>query len=250
MESIMFFLQLLMDAGGVMMMMILLSAVIAFIIIVERLFSFHRAQIDVHEFLHGLFNILKRKNIVEAVTICDETPGPAAHVLRAAILRCDQDEAALRQAVEEASLAEVPRMEKNMKILGTIAHITPLLGLLGTVMGMIGLFQVMEQAGALVDTSQLARHIWRALLTTAAGLSVAVPTYGFYNLLVTKIDSLLLDMDKAASEMIYFLTHNNINAEAIGDRHNETEESRLVTRKRTPTQLRTSPGTGTDNNNP
>jgi len=200
-----------MDAGGAMMLLILLSAVIAFIIIIERLFSFHRAQIDVHAFLHGLFNVLKRRNVLEAVTICDETPGPAAHVLRAAILRCDQDEKTLRQAVEEASLSEVPRMEKNMKVLGTIAHIAPLLGLLGTVIGMIGLFQAMEQAGAMVDTSQLARHIWRAMLTTAAGLSVAVPAYGFYNLLVAKIEGLLLDMDKAANEMIYFLTHNKIN---------------------------------------
>ena len=233
MESVMFFLQLLMDAGGAMMLLILICAVIAFFIIIERLFSFHRAQIDVHEFLHGVFNILKRKNVIEAVTICDETPGPAAHVLRAAILRCDQDEGTIKQAVEEASLAEVPRMEKNMKILGTIAHVAPLLGLLGTVMGMIGLFQEMEQAGALVDTSQLARHIWRALLTTAAGLSVAIPAYGFYNLLVAKIEALLLDMDKAASEMIHFLTHNKIAMEN-GERRGEGSGTKLVTKRRSP----------------
>ena len=221
MESVMHFLQLLMDAGGTIMFLIMICAVIACIIIIERLFSFHRAQIDVHEFIHGLFNVLKRKNIVEAVTICDETPGPAAHVLRAAILRYDQDEKSLRQAVEEASLAEVPRMEKNMKILGTIAQIAPLLGLLGTVVGMIGLFQEMEQAGALVDTSQLARHIWRALLTTAAGMSVAIPVYGFHNLLVARIEALLLDMDKAASEMIYFLTSNKIDSP---DRRHTTKD--------------------------
>ncbi len=240
MESTMFFLQLLMEAGGTMMLLILLCAIIAFIIIIERLFSFHRAHIDVQEFLHGLFNVLKRKNVIEAVTICDETPGPAAHVLRAAILRCDQDDDDLQQAVKEASLAEVPRMEKNMKTLGTIAHIAPLLGLLGTVMGMIGLFQEMEHGGALVDTSQLARHIWRALLTTAAGLTVAVPTYGFYNLLVGKIEALLLDMDKAATEMIHFLKHNNIAGEEQEEARDRFDDDpsrpKLVTKPRSNNQ--------------
>ncbi len=192
------------------MLLIFLCAVIALVIILERLFSFRRAQIDIHDFLRGLFNILKRNNVMEAVTICEEAPGPAAHVIRAAIMRCDQEETSLRQAVEEAGLNEVPRLEKNMKLLGTIAHLAPMLGLLGTVVGMIGLFQEMEAGGALVDTARLAEHIWLALLTTAAGFAVAIPVYGFYNLLVAKEENLLLDMDRASSEIIYFLTRNQV----------------------------------------
>lgn len=201
--------------GGTIILFIMICSVLALFIVIERLLHLHRAQINVPEFLRGLTNVLKRNNVVEAIAICDETPGPVAHVLRAAILRCDQDESSLRHAVEEASLSEVPRLEKNLKVLATIAHIAPLLGLLGTVLGMIGLFQTMEQAGPLVATSDLAKHIWQALLTTAAGLTVAIPAHAFFNLLVGKISGLCLDMDKAASEIIYFLTHTELTLDNV-----------------------------------
>jgi len=209
------FVKYLLEQGGLIMVFIMIASVLAVFIVIERLLHFHRAQINVPEFLHGLMNVLRRNNVTEAVAICDETPGPVAHVLRTAIIRCDADEGALRQAVEEASLNEVPRLEQNLTALATIAHIAPLLGLLGTVLGMIGLFQTMESEGPLVATSQLANHIWRALLTTAAGLTVAIPTHAFYNLLVAKVESILLDMDKAAGEIIYFLTHNQLKLEDV-----------------------------------
>jgi biopolymer transport protein ExbB len=90
-----------------------------------------------------------------------------------------------------------------------------MLGFLGTVLGMIGAFQAMEEAGAFVSTSDLAKHIWKALLTTAGGLSVAIPCYAFYNFLVGRVESLALDMEKAASEMIYFLTHHKLDLNGI-----------------------------------
>jgi len=204
------FFEKLIEWGGWMMWPILACSVIGTLIIFERLWHYHRAQIDVPEFLHGLFNVLRRNNAVEAVAICDETPGPVAHVLRAAVLHCEEDAAGLRKAVEEASLAEVPRLEKRLKPLATIAHITPLLGLLGTVLGMMYAFREIEQAGAFISTNELAKHIWRALVTTAAGLSVAIPAHAFYNFLLGRVEDIILDMEKAASEIIYFLTHNKV----------------------------------------
>jgi len=200
----------LLKNGNPVIWLILLASITAVFIILERLLYYHRAQIDVAEFLHGIFNVLKRNNVVEAVAICDETPGPVAHVLRAAILRCDEDESGLRAAIEEVSLIEVPRLEKRLKGLATIAHLTPLLGLLGTVLGMIGFFQAMQAAGSFVSTSDLAAHIWKALLTTAAGLTVSMPCFAFYNFLLGRVASLVLDMEKAASEIVYFLTHSNV----------------------------------------
>lgn len=204
------------------MLLIIICAIIAMVIILERLYIFRRARIDVQDFLRGLFNILKRNNVMEAVTICEEAYGPASEVIRAAIVRCEQNEASLRQAVEEAGLAEVPRLEKNMKLLGTLAHLAPMLGLLGTLIGMIGMFQEMEAGSALMDTAKLAQHIWQALLTTAAGFAVAIPIYGFYNFLVAKIDTLLLDMDRAGSEIIYFLTNNRL---SLNPEENQEEEA-------------------------
>jgi len=205
----------IMNTGGVVMWLIFLCSLGAAVIILERLLSYHRAQIDVPEFLAGLFNVLRRNNVIEAVSICDDTPGPVAHVMRAMILRADREESALRHALEEASLAEIPRLEKRLKALATIAHIAPMLGLLGTVIGMMGAFHAMQAAGTFVSTTDLAGHIWRALLTTAGGLTVAIPCYAFYNFLVARVEALTLDMEKAATEMIYFLTHHKISLEAI-----------------------------------
>ena len=192
------------------------------VIVAERLLHFHRAQINVSEFMRGVINVLRRKNTVEAISICDETPGPVSHLLRAAILRSSKGERAMYQAVEEAGLAEIPRLEKSLKALATIAHLTPLMGLLGTVIGMITLFQSMEQTGTFVDTKILAAGIWQALLSTAAGLTIAIPSYGFYNYFVGRTTSIITEMEKASSEMINFLkeidlTVNTVESEKNGE---------------------------------
>lgn len=224
------YVQDLMNAGGLVMWLLLGCSLVAAVTIIERLLHYHRAQIDVPEFLRGLFNVLGRNNVVEAIAICEDTPGPVAHVVRAAVLHADQGEAGMRHAVAEASLAEVPRLEKRLRVLITISHLAPMLGLLGTVLGMMGAFQAMQEAGAFVSTGDLARHIWRALLTTAGGLTVAIPCYAFNNLLVSRVESLTLDMDKAAAEIIYFLTHNQVRLEGLADarltaRDEETDEN-------------------------
>ncbi|MBT3286553.1 MAG: MotA/TolQ/ExbB proton channel family protein [Victivallales bacterium] len=204
------YLQSILNEGGPVMYMIFACGVLAMFITLGRLFHLHRAQIDVHEFISGLHNVLRQQSALEAVHICDETPGPVAHVVRAAVLHADQDEAAVRTAVEEAALIEVPRLERFMKLLATLAHIAPLLGLLGTVVGMIAAFDAMEAQGPLVGTKVLAEGVRKALYTTAAGLSVSIPTFAFYNYLVSRIESLVNDMQKAAAEMTYFVTHHDI----------------------------------------
>lgn len=206
----MLYLQNILNQGGHVMYLIFVCGLLAVFIVLSRLFHLHRAQIDVHEFVSGLFNVLRQQSVVEAVHICDETPGPVAHVVRAAILHADRDEAAIRQAVEEAELVEVPRLERFMKLLATIAHLAPLLGLLGTVVGMIHAFDAMQAEGPFVGTVVLAGHVKLALFTTAAGLTVSIPTYAFHNYLVSRIESLVNDMQKAAAEMVYFVTHNEI----------------------------------------
>ncbi|MEA2013253.1 MAG: MotA/TolQ/ExbB proton channel family protein [Verrucomicrobiota bacterium] len=194
--------------GGPIMWIILLASVIALYIVMDRLFHYRRAWLEIDDFILGLYNILKRNNDVEAIAICDETPGPVAHILRAAILRRNENEANIQKAVDETALSEIPQLEKNLNLLATIAHITPLLGLLGTVLGMIGAFSTLRGAGVNVQPGELAGSIQHALLTSAAGLSVSIVTYAFYNYFVGRVKEFGLDMEKAASEMIYFLTHN------------------------------------------
>lgn len=206
----------ILNASPVIVPILFFCSIVAVFVIIERLLHLHRAQINVPEFLRGLTNVLKRNNIIEAIAICDETPGPVAHVIRSIIVRCDEDEKGMRQAAQDASLSEVPRLERRMRMLVTIAHIAPLLGLLGTVLGMMGLFLDMEEAGHFVTTAALATDIWQALLTTAAGLTVAIPVYAFYSLLLGKIEAILKDMDMAASEIINFLQHADIHLDKGG----------------------------------
>ena len=205
----MLFLNLMKD-GGPVMWIILFCSIIALFIFLEKLFYLHRVQINVGDLERGLENVLKRNSIVEAISLCDDTPGPAAHVLRAAIIAYEEGEEDLRQAIDDAALGEIPRLEARMKVLGTIGYITPLLGLLGTVLGMIKVFNKIASIGAMVNASELSGGIGNALFTTAAGLCVAIPCFIAYNYLASRIESITLDMEKASSGIIDFFRRNNI----------------------------------------
>jgi biopolymer transport protein ExbB len=202
--------------GGPVTWVIFACGIVATVIVIERLFHFHRAQINVPEFMRGLIKVLKRGNAVEAVSICDDTPGPVAYVLRAAIIHSSKGERRMRDAVDEAGLLEVPRLERSVSALATIASLSPLLGLLGTVVGMIALFQDMAVAQQFVDVKTLADGIWGALISTAAGLIVGIPAWGFYNHFVRRIDGMVLDMEKAAAELIFFLSEHPVAPDSTG----------------------------------
>ncbi|MCM8533971.1 MAG: MotA/TolQ/ExbB proton channel family protein [Lentisphaeraceae bacterium] len=220
-----------MQKSGALMWPIIFCAVISLFIVVERLFHYHRCQINTKDFIQGIFNNLKRSNVVETISICDDTPGPIAHMTRASILRAGQDTRDVEQAIEEVSLSEIPRLEKNLNILATIAHITPLLGLLGTVTGLIKAFHAIGQKASYINLQNLAPYISEAMITTAAGLAVAIPTYAFYNLLVTRVESIVNEMEMAATEIVYFLSHNEVKLDA----NDEVEE------EQTPEYVETEP---------
>src|SRR6187399_2218030 len=131
--------------GGTMLWFILLVSAVAVAVFFERYLHCHRAQINSTEFLNGVRTVLKRDNVVEAVSICDATPGPVARLVKTAILNRDNGRERIREALEEAGLAEVPRLEEKLNLVATIAQIAPLLGLLGTVLGFIQTFMKMQE---------------------------------------------------------------------------------------------------------
>ena len=194
--------------GGPLMFLILMCSVIAFAVVVERLWHLRRAAINTEVFMEDIAQTLKRNRIMDAIDKCNATPGPVAHILKAGILKHDRSRMEIREAVEDAGLHEVPRLEKNLGVLATIAHISPLLGLLGTVTGMVRAFQVIEQKSVAlmpVNPGDLAGGIWEALITTVAGLAVAIPTYVAYNFLVSKVDGFVLEIEKSATDLINIL---------------------------------------------
>src|SRR5262252_8761635 len=156
--------------GGVMLWLILLISAVAIVVFIERFLHFHRAQINSTEFLNGVRTVLKRENVVEALSICDATPGPVARLVKTAILNRDNGRERVREALEEAGLVEVPRLEEKLNLLATIAQLAPLLGLFGTIIGFIDIFGQIEQAGLYAHIEQLSHGVWKALICAAAGI--------------------------------------------------------------------------------
>ncbi len=194
--------------GGPMLGLILLVGLAAAAIFLERLYYLHRAQIKWRDFLLGIINILKRQNIAEAVSICEETPGPVAQLARAAILHHDEGPVRIRRAMEETGLVEMPRLESRLPLLATLAHLSPLLGLLGTVLGLMRMLLTIQQKAPLVHAGDLSAGLWQALLATAAGLAMSIPAYAGYNLLLARVASVSLDMERAAMELENYFAHN------------------------------------------
>ena len=146
---------------------------------------------------------------MEALDMCNTTKGPIARILKSGIMKYDKPRLDMKEAIEDAGVHEVPLLEKNLGVLATIAHIAPLLGLLGTVTGMVEAFQVIEEKAmgmSPVNPGDLAGGIWEALITTVGGLSVAIPCYVAYNYLVSRVDNFVLDMEKSATELVNLLS--------------------------------------------
>ncbi|PYL00415.1 MAG: biopolymer transporter ExbB, partial [Verrucomicrobia bacterium] len=195
-------LPVLLKNGGLMMWLMLGMSSVVIVVFIERLLHYHRAQINSGEFLNGVRNVLKRDNVVEALSICDATPGPVARLVKTAILNRDRGREGVRDALEEAGLLEVPRLEDKLNLLATIAQIAPLMGLLGTVMKFMQMFRDLQLAGPFATPNELAGGIWGSLICMAAGLAVAIPTYAGYNYLINRVNSIVLDMEKASTEIL------------------------------------------------
>jgi biopolymer transport protein ExbB len=187
-------------------LLILLAGAVAIVVFIERFLHCHRAQINSTEFLNGIRNVLRRDNVVEAVSICDATHGPVARLVKTAILNRDNGRDRVREALEEAGLVEVPRLEEKLNLLATIAQLSPLLGLFGTVIGLMKTFDGIQSAGPTAHAGDLSDGVWTALICCAAGLAVSIPAHAAYNYLVSRVNSIVLDMERAATEIVNIVT--------------------------------------------
>lgn len=192
--------------GGPIMWGLVIMGVVALLVYLERTLHLHRARISWEDFLRGIFNVIERNNIDEALSICDDTPGPVARLARVAIMNRNEDGAALRQALESAGESEIARMRRRFTIIATTAQVAPLLGLLGTIFKMVdGLMRVQQQT-PIVQRMDVLDPLMQALVLTAAGLTVAIPCYLAYTLLVVKVERIVVDMHSAAAEIMATMT--------------------------------------------
>jgi biopolymer transport protein ExbB len=195
-------LPLLFAKGGPMVWLLLLASAVGFAVFVERLLFYHRARINTAEFLNGVRTVLRRRNVVEALSICEATPGPVPRLVKAAVLAREQGREGVREAVEQAGANEVPRLEEKIAVLATLAQVAPLLGLLGSLLGFIRVFRTISEEGQFATLQQLAGGIWESLFATAAGVAVAIPAYIAYNHLVVRMRSIVADMEKSSVDIV------------------------------------------------
>jgi biopolymer transport protein ExbB len=195
----------LLRQGGLIAWIIMGCGLAALILFLERLLSLHRARIKSEDFIAGICNNLRRGNVTEALAICDDTPGPVAVIVRAAILNRQADKESIRTAIENAGRTEISRMERRLSLLATVAQVAPIFGLLGTVLGLIKSLQAMKLAAPLVQPVDVMSGLMQALVTTAVGLAVAAPCYIAFSFLVGKVEKIVIDMERSASDLIAFM---------------------------------------------
>jgi biopolymer transport protein ExbB len=165
----------LMQRGGPLMVLLFAGSVIALGVVFERVVYYRRSRMNVNEFLAGVLALVRRQSYVEAIARCEEGHGPIVSVVSTAIYKRHLPAAELREVVREIAQLEIPQLESNISLLGTIGYLAPLIGLLGTVTGMIEAFVQINRTSGTASVADLSQGIYTALITTAAGLVVAIP---------------------------------------------------------------------------
>ncbi|MDA0811478.1 MAG: MotA/TolQ/ExbB proton channel family protein [Verrucomicrobia bacterium] len=184
-------------------------------IFTERFLHFHRCSIHVGEFLQGLSNLVQKKKFGEALHEAAGTPGPVARVIHAALRRHYAPRTELKDIVQEAGQLEVPKLERYLSVLLTIAYVAPLIGLLGTVIGLIQTFVHVTGGNGFASPALLSKGIYEALITSAVGLAVAVPTYILYSYLAAHVKTLMYDMERAGIEVVNLLVDSRDDRDII-----------------------------------
>lgn len=196
------------SGSNAILIIIALCSIISFGVLIERLIYLKKSDSDTSRLLLLLRKNIEEGNLIEAIKTCEMTGGAIARVLSAALKKHNRPQEQIESALEIAGMMEISALERNGKILSVIAHLAPLIGLLGTVIGFIQAFSEMKMSG-LVDISanQIGEAMEYALITTAAGLVVAIPSVIGYNYLVSRIDFFVLEMHATSSEIVDLLVH-------------------------------------------
>jgi biopolymer transport protein ExbB len=191
--------------GGPMMWVLLAMGVVGATLFVERVLYLHRGQIRSTAFINGIKNILAKRRLVEALTVCEETPGPVAAVVKAALVNADASAEVMRFHVQEAAIVELPALERRLGAIAAIAQVAPLVGILGTVLGMMTTFLAFEHQRDYAMASALSAGMWQSLLSTAGGLMLAIPAHLAHHFLVGRVRAIVRDVEWAGNEIMRYL---------------------------------------------
>lgn len=190
------------NQGGPFMHPLLVFSLIALVFIIERFYALWKSKINTQEFIGRVRTaLLKRRNVKEAITVCEEYQGPIANIMKSGLIKHGRTQEEIERTIEAASAHELARLERGLGVLATIANVAPLVGFLGTVSGMINSFDALARAG-LSNPGLVAKGISEALITTAGGLVVAVPTLIMFNYFTSQVGGYVLQMETAANVLL------------------------------------------------
>ena len=192
----------LIEQGGPLVCVLLGLAFVGAVCVVERLFFFHRARINVGDLLVGLAHHIRRRSFAEALHEAARAPGPVARVAHATLLRYYLGRTELRDVAREAGQLEVPRIEKNIRVILGAALLAPLVGMLGTLLGMVEIFQRVNEQGGVTGPAELSGGAFTALITSVVGLTVAIPLYLFYLYFLGRAKRLVHRLERTGIEMV------------------------------------------------
>ena len=204
--------------GGIVMWPMFLMSLAALAVFVERVLFMHRNQIRSREFLAGIENTLKKGRLVEALTVCQDTPGPAAAMVKAGLMSFRKSDEEIRESVREAAVVELGPIKRRIGALNAIAHAAPIFGLLGTLIGLIDAFSQYEEQGVYLNAGFLSGSMWQALISTATGLALSAVCILGHHFLVGRIHSIVQEMEWLGSELLLSF------AEIKANTHIATEE--------------------------
>jgi biopolymer transport protein ExbB len=205
----------LITKGGPLVWLLIGCLVFATAVFLERLFYYHRASMNTGEFISGIASLIRRKNYAEAMQECVATRVPVGRVLHAVLLRHHAPREHLKEIAQESGQLEVPRLERYLGLINAIAHGAPLLGLLGTLVGLLDSFTGLSTASGMASPNDIGRGIYNGLTMAALGIGVAVPSFVYYSFLLAKVKHLMHDMERAGVEVINLIEDSRMDNSRI-----------------------------------
>ena len=188
--------------GGIVMWPMFLMSLAALAVFIERVLFLHRNQIHSRKFLLGIENSLSKGRLIEALTVCQDTPGPAAAMVKAGLMAFRKTDNEIRESVREAAVVELGPIRRRIGALAAIAHAAPLFGLLGTAIGLIDAFSQYEKQGVYLNAGYLSSGMWQALISTATGLALSAVCVLGHHFLVGRVRSMTHEMEWLGQELL------------------------------------------------
>ena len=190
--------------GGPVMYPLLFISLLGFILFIERSLFLHKGQIGTQDFLSGIKNLVRKKRLVEALTLCEDTPGPMARIMKSALLNYGKSRETIRSAIQSAAIVEIPNLERRIGTIAALARVAPLLGFLGTLIAALQALYLLESFNG--DSGVLGRLLAEALITSASGLAISVMAMLAYHFLSGRVRALVHDFEWVGHDIHEFLS--------------------------------------------